>query len=752
MIRRMLSRWRPSTFVRYALSYIGLLALVLSVLIGYMCVNMDREVRQRVLDSQINRLSRIAFQHEEYLSSMLNTAEQIGLSPFIEAFSFEEEPWRAYDLIRQLAPYTVTNDFCDQIYLRFSGDDHLYSSSSSMTLGMFVNLVQYERVSDAELLSLLDETDSPRVLPAQRVVGQLVDGSGASMVTFIIPLGLSLKSSKGAMLFLLKESVYREMFSDAIEDSNNTYIFYGDEVLSSSADFELPLSAVSQALNSLEESDETLSTSFGWNGEVFNLLALGHNNWGMRYVTVLRAVDLTSTVRKSLSGILLLAIPIAGVGVLLALYLARRNMRPIRAISDMLPAPDKAGDEMASIVSGVRQLTERNTYLTDRLARSVPMQRHEFVLRFMKGRFSSRSEAVAAAAALGIAIDKAYYAVALSSVQENEEPPFDLRKPPFSAETDAIGVGVELMAMNAHLYLIFSDDDRAIRRMAERIRESALEQQDHATVAISGVQTDFSRAASAYLEAATAYDNRFVMDDSRLLVYSAASVNLQDTLPKARKITDGINHALKLNNRQMLEGKMDELLSFLKHTSMSPFAFRLIYNDVIDTLLREHDGIWAGGEDPLAIYDIFSLSGCQSIDDLDALLRRLCNSIMKAETLPEQSEIEVAPSVINQIMGYMNEHYDDPELSISAIAEAFDMSTARLSLGFKEIVRLSPLEYLTLLRVESSKKLLHQTALSVKEISQRVGYYDASSFARRFKQMTGVTPLQYRRNKEDERA
>jgi len=77
------------------------------------------------------------------------------------------------------------------------------------------------------------------------------------------------------------------------------------------------------------------------------------------------------------------------------------------------------------------------------------------------------------------------------------------------------------------------------------------------------------------------------------------------------------------------------------------------------------------------------------------------------------------------------------------------MPTARLSLAFKDAMKMSPLEYLTLLRVERSKEMLRASELSIKDIAAEVGYYDASSFIRRFKQMTGVTPLQYRRSKED---
>ena len=60
---------------------------------------------------------------------------------------------------------------------------------------------------------------------------------------------------------------------------------------------------------------------------------------------------------------------------------------------------------------------------------------------------------------------------------------------------------------------------------------------------------------------------------------------------------------------------------------------------------------------------------------------------------------------------------------------------------------MSPLEYLTLLRVEHAKELLEMTDLTIRDISARAGYYDSGSFIRRFKQVTGETPAQYRRSR-----
>ena len=126
---------RLSTFARYVVSYMLVLLLALSALFLYMYVYMNREVRAQVISNGINRLSRIAYQHEGYLDNMLNTAEQIGLSPYLQPFSYRDEPWRAYELMQQLVPYTVSNDFSDQMYLCFASDDYLYSSSSMMRQG-----------------------------------------------------------------------------------------------------------------------------------------------------------------------------------------------------------------------------------------------------------------------------------------------------------------------------------------------------------------------------------------------------------------------------------------------------------------------------------------------------------------------------------------------------------------------------------------------------------------------------------------
>ena len=75
------------------------------------------------------------------------------------------------------------------------------------------------------------------------------------------------------------------------------------------------------------------------------------------------------------------------------------------------------------------------------------------------------------------------------------------------------------------------------------------------------------------------------------------------------------------------------------------------------------------------------------------------------------------------------------------------MLLPNLSQFFKEKTGQNVLDYSTDFRMERAKKLLSDPKLTLKEISQQVGYYNVSSFIRRFKQLNGVTPGDYRKQK-----
>lgn len=100
---------------------------------------------------------------------------------------------------------------------------------------------------------------------------------------------------------------------------------------------------------------------------------------------------------------------------------------------------------------------------------------------------------------------------------------------------------------------------------------------------------------------------------------------------------------------------------------------------------------------------------------------------------------------ISQVRRYMEEHYTDPDLSLTQIGDKFGLKPKYASQLFKEEFQMKFVDYLVQLRMEEAKRRLCDTDESVQEIAARVGYASSISFGRMFKKIEGVTPGDYRK-------
>lgn len=82
--------------------------------------------------------------------------------------------------------------------------------------------------------------------------------------------------------------------------------------------------------------------------------------------------------------------------------------------------------------------------------------------------------------------------------------------------------------------------------------------------------------------------------------------------------------------------------------------------------------------------------------------------------------------------------------SLSEMCDELHVSLSHFSRQFRETYGISPMKFLTQLRLELSQQLLLNTTLSVQEISQRCGFGNGNYFAKVFHKALGMPPSQYR--------
>ena len=99
---------------------------------------------------------------------------------------------------------------------------------------------------------------------------------------------------------------------------------------------------------------------------------------------------------------------------------------------------------------------------------------------------------------------------------------------------------------------------------------------------------------------------------------------------------------------------------------------------------------------------------------------------------------------MKKINAVIYENLSDEGFSVQQLADAMAVSRSSLYNKIKIITGLGVNDYINRLRIEQAMSLLVNTNLNINEISCEVGFTYPRYFSSAFKNMTGMTPKQFR--------
>ncbi|NMA95677.1 MAG: helix-turn-helix transcriptional regulator, partial [Clostridiales bacterium] len=175
---------------------------------------------------------------------------------------------------------------------------------------------------------------------------------------------------------------------------------------------------------------------------------------------------------------------------------------------------------------------------------------------------------------------------------------------------------------------------------------------------------------------------------------------------------------------------------------ISPFMASALINDLWCTLFRllDQDPF----DDPEFINKIQELAvqqeGMNLNDRFETCIDTYYNVIGKFHSHKNSHNTRL----VEQILKFINENYHDMDLSLTLLADEFNISDVYLSTFFKEQTGENFYTYLQELRIQNAKDLLKQTDMPVAEIVSTIGYSSYNTFAKAFKRIVGMTATDYR--------
>lgn len=207
--------------------------------------------------------------------------------------------------------------------------------------------------------------------------------------------------------------------------------------------------------------------------------------------------------------------------------------------------------------------------------------------------------------------------------------------------------------------------------------------------------------------------------------------NETDHYPEAE--LSGLWDALFHKNSENIQTYVEALIHYLEHLGDKHLLFLPLSYSISHTF-QKASGIYGI---PSPVMQLSSASRDQLIEGMTAFTQEIIGMIR----LHQQESGSYSMQVI---IDYIQEHYREKDFCVSSLADHFNLTVSNLSHQFKTSTAVTPSAYIDSLRHEYALLLLKTTSMTIREISETAGYAQPSSFIRRFKQFTDVTPGEWR--------
>ncbi|WP_078380437.1 helix-turn-helix domain-containing protein [Sutcliffiella halmapala] len=113
--------------------------------------------------------------------------------------------------------------------------------------------------------------------------------------------------------------------------------------------------------------------------------------------------------------------------------------------------------------------------------------------------------------------------------------------------------------------------------------------------------------------------------------------------------------------------------------------------------------------------------------------------IIIAQEKEEWHTSPIKERAVRKIQEYILYNYRR-NITIEELADLADVSKNYATVIFKEVLGVTPIQYLHQTRINTAWNLLHTTNMTIREVSEYLGYCDQSYFNRMFKKWMGMAP------------
>ncbi|MCP1103570.1 two-component system response regulator YesN [Aequitasia blattaphilus] len=245
---------------------------------------------------------------------------------------------------------------------------------------------------------------------------------------------------------------------------------------------------------------------------------------------------------------------------------------------------------------------------------------------------------------------------------------------------------------------------------------------------VSDICAGEANVKQAVLQARNMVKLSFYTEETVLYYAGGLGHHIVDKLP------ENVNHLRKQLPIFLKEDKDDEII-FALQNAVKDFKKEFTAPNLVIKWVKDMDQSLQVEREEDFYASIFTIKDVESV----CAEYKVHILSLLVSTVPEY----LSPALCSALT-YIHENYKN-KIGLKEVAGAIHMNASYLSTLFQKEMSVGFARYLLELRIRTAKKLLVNTNYKVKDVAEQSGFYDYHYFARAFKNMTDLSPLEYRK-------
>lgn len=508
-------------------------------------------------------------------------------------------------------------------------------------------------------------------------------------------------------------------------------------------------------------------------GSIVSFLPSKHENWDYVVITGEQAnITEITELQKLVATLVLVYLVVSGCAIG---YAGVKHYRPLRKMVDILEQEGGNAKELSSdaydyISNSVEKLLDQNKANNSVISRQKSAISKAVFHRMLTEKHAYESLGDELLSQCGIQIGDSWsYVLSYRMKKRVENLPEDMKVDTQEMSWFILKNVTEenLSARGFHdicfkekeeeqIFLIWSELDDA-----ETVREAIKEVLDISRTFIAGhFKFPYHAALSELHEGAAeiwqAYQEvemvfQYQKKETGTDVISYGQINLlsKDTLLKYPiDVEKRLTHSIMGGKTEEACAEIETLLKENRVNCLAPEAMQYLVSNIISSIIRSAGKMVK--EASLSAHQKTLMEACRQNDreqiekELKDLIIAVCQEVEEYNLREKEEEKDQLYQVIRK---YVEEHYNEPELSVNSIAEQFHVQAAYLSKLFRKMENGKLSQYIHEVRLRHAKEMLLENA-KMEDVAIGCGFGSQRTFLRIFKQYEGITPTQWKELEE----